>query len=206
MIIITDGISVTNLSINISKKILFTVALASVLAGCANIVEHKTRIFKGENLITPYSGFLSGWRLLIEDKENYHSRMWQHPVHGFNDAYVVSVSTPERKALSQIRSVIDMPGYNSCVKFSTLTLTLSSTSNSSYPSELWQTYCKKKDGSEAKILHLILQGQDSFYHVQKIWQGYIVAQEITEWQERFQKIYLCDSRVDKSTCPEIPRE
>lgn len=204
MIIITDGISVTNLSINISKKILFAVALASALAGCANIVEHKTRVFKGENLITPYSGFLSGWRVLVENKENYHSRMWQHPVDGFNDAYVVSVSTPERKVLSQIRSIIDMPGYNSCVKFSTLTL--QSTSNSSYPSELWQTHCKKKDGGEAKILHLILQGQDSFYHIQKIWQGNVVTQEIAEWQERFQQIYLCDSRIDKPACPEISSE
>lgn len=178
--------------------------LISALASCANIVAHKPTIFKGENLITPYSGFLSGWRVFVENKENYHSRMWQHPVHGFNDAYVVSVSTPEHKAISQIRGVIDRPGYNSCVKFSTLTLP--SKLSSTYPSELWQTQCKKKDGSEAKILHLILQGQDSFYHIQKIWQGNIVNQEITQWQERFRQIYLCDSRAEKSTCPEISRE
>jgi len=174
-------------------------ALAFInLAGCSNVVEHKTLVYQGENLITPYSGFLAGWQMSVENKENYKVRMWQHPIDGFKNAYVISVTLPINK-LADIRQVIDEPGYESCEKFTTFTL--QSSPNKLYPSEMWQTNCSKKDGSKAEILHLILQGQDSFYHVQKIWQGNINAKEIKQWQNRFKQIYLCDSRITKVICP-----
>jgi len=169
------------------------------MVGCTSVVEHKIPRFEGENLITPYSGFLAGWHMSVENKENYHTRMWQHPIHGFKDAYVISVTLPIKKKLAYFREVIDQPGYDACSAFSTLTLY--SSTNNPYPSEIWQTSCEKKNGSEAKILHLILQGNDSFYHIQKIWQGDIETKEINDWQKRFKQIYLCDSRSAIAICP-----
>lgn len=171
------------------------------IGGCTSVVEHKIAVFEGENLITPYSGFLAGWHVSVENKENYHARIWQHPTYGFKDAYVISVTLPEQKELAYFRQVIDKPGYDSCSEFTTLTLY--SSPENIYPSEIWQTNCKKKNGNEAKILHLMLQGHDSFYHIQKIWQGNFKAQEIDDWQKRFKQIYLCDSSSTVAACPNI---
>ncbi|MFT6691736.1 MAG: hypothetical protein ACJAXH_002270 [Colwellia sp.] len=190
-----------SVQIKIIKNI-FLLSLSSIcLIGCTNIVEHKTSVFKGENLITPYSGFLAGWHVSIDNKKNYHSRMWQHPIHGFKDAYVISVTSPKDKKIAYFRQVIDQPGYDACVEFTTLTL--ESFPNELYPSEIWQTNCKKKNGRKAKILHLMLLGKDSFYHVQKIWQDNFISSEIEQWQSRFKQIYLCDSRATVIICPDV---
>ncbi|TWX71388.1 hypothetical protein [Colwellia sp. C1TZA3] len=183
------------------KNILLLSLSYIFLVGCTNIVEHKVSVFKGENLITPYSGFLAGWYLSIENKENYQSRIWQHPVYGFKDAYVISVTLPEDKKIAYFRQVIDQPGYDACAEFTTLTL--QSSPDEPYPSEIWQTNCKKKNGSEAKILHLMLLGKDSFYHVQKIWQDRFISNAIEQWQSRFKQIYLCDSRATVVVCPDV---
>ncbi|UUO22224.1 hypothetical protein FGD67_02670 [Colwellia sp. M166] len=182
------------------KHFLFSAILIAV-TGCVNINEHKTTALKGENLIAPHAKLLAGWHITIENKENYHTSIWQHPTDGLKDAYMVSVTLPAQKDIRYFRQVIDQPGYSSCIKFTTLTV-LSSPS-SVYPSEIWQTHCQKKNGNEAKILHLMLQGQDSFYHIQKIWQDSFNAQEIIAWQNRFKGMYLCDSRVATSTCPKM---
>jgi len=184
----------------------------STLMSCANVIEHKVSDFEGENLITPYSGFLVGWQLSVKNFENYHSSVWQHPTRGFNDAYVISVTLPD-KEISYYRQVIDKPGYDSCVDFSTVTIQHSiaytllneSSDYNHYPRELWQTHCTKKDGSEAKILHLILQGQDSFYHMQKIWQDSFRTEEINAWQQHFKQTYLCDTRKPGMVCPNMPK-
>jgi len=190
--------------IDVKVKQIFNLGLFSVLfltlIGCASI-EHKTKVFEGENLITPYSGFLADWQVSDDNQEHYHSRMWQHPIHGFKDAYVVSVSLPEQRKIADIRQIIDKPGYDTCIEFSTFTL--QSSLNVRYPSEIWQTNCKKKNGSEAKILHLVLQGQAGFYHIQKIWQNNFIVSDIAQWQRRFKQIYLCDTRTTAAICPNV---
>ena len=168
--------------------------------GCAN-VKHQPQLFQGENLITPYSGFLAGWEVFVENKAHYHSRMWQHPELGFKDSYVVSVTPREQNNLLHFRKVIDKPGVDSCVKFTSTTMT--SNLAAEYPSELWQTDCLRKDTSNAKILHLLIRGNDSLYHIQKIWQGSFESTAEDAWIKRFNEIYVCDTRSQKSPCPEI---
>ena len=188
------------MSKKVVKKIALFVFFYISLIGCANVVEHKSRVYKGENLVTPYTGFLAGWHVSVKNQKDYHSSIWQHPTEGLNDAYIVSVTLPTQNEIAYYRKIIDQPGYNSCVKFTSTTLT--SGLNKKYPSETWQTSCMKTNGSEAKILHFILKGHDSFYHIQKIWQDNFVAQEIENWQNRFQEIYLCDSRKESTLCPD----
>ncbi|MGB2741664.1 MAG: hypothetical protein WBC60_14035 [Cognaticolwellia sp.] len=182
------------------KKIALFVFSYISLIGCANVVEHKSRVYKGENLVTPYTGFLAGWHVSVKNQKDYHSSIWQHPTEGLNDAYIVSVTLPTQNEIAYYRNIIDQPGYDSCIKFTSTTL--KSVLTKEYPSETWQTNCKKTDGNEAKILHFILQGHDSFYHIQKIWQDNFIAQDIDNWQNRFKQIYLCDSRKESTVCPD----
>ncbi|WP_158077076.1 hypothetical protein [Cognaticolwellia aestuarii] len=50
-------------------------------------------------------------------------------------------------------------------------------------------------------MHAILQGKDSVYHLQKIWQGQVILKDIKKWQWRFNQVYICDSRVSDAQCP-----
>lgn len=166
--------------------------------GCAN-VEHKPQVFQGENLITPYSGFLAGWKVFVENKAHYHSRMWQHPKLGFKNTYVVSVTPAEKISLAHFRRIIDKPGIDSCVKFTSTTI--NSNASTEHPTEIWQTDCLRKDENNAKILHLLIMGNESLYHVQKIWQVEYTSNEVNTWVDRFKQIYICDTRSQKSMCP-----
>lgn len=168
--------------------------------GCAN-VKHKPQLFQGENLITPYSGFLAGWKVSVENKKHYHSRMWQHPELGFKSSYVVSVTPREKIDVLHFRKIIDEPGNDSCLNFTSKTINLTAKPN--YPQTLWQTQCLRKDNSEARILHLLIQGNDSLYHIQKIWQGEHPPEDISLWQNRFQQIYVCNTRSLKAHCPQV---
>jgi hypothetical protein len=182
---------------NVKRFILFGL-LTTAAYGCTN-VSHTPQVFSGENLITPYSGFLAGWKVVVENKAHYHSRMWQHPELGFKSAYVVSVTPKENRSNQYFRNVIDKPGIASCINFSSETI--DSTVYADYPKEFWQTNCLRKDGSKAQILHLLLKGTDSLYHIQKIWQGSFNSSELTIWKKRFEQIYVCDTRSLKPNCP-----
>ncbi len=186
--------------INSVKRLTLLGLLTTTLLGCAN-VGHKAQVFSGENLITPYSGFLAGWKVMVENKAHYHSRMWQHPELGFKNAYIVSVTPTENHSNKYFRNIIDKPGIESCEKFSSDTIT--SKTNATYAKEFWQTVCLRKNGSKAKILHLLLRGNDSLYHIQKIWQGNFTMAEVNTWQNRFKQIYVCDTRIAKQNCPAI---
>lgn len=181
----------------------FLVGLISItMLGCAN-VKHRPQVFQGENLITPYSGFLSGWQVHVDNKEHYHSRMWQHPELGFKNAYVVSVTPREKTKLSHFKTIIDKPGFDSCEKFTSTVINYHAKTD--YLHEFWQTACLRKDQVHAKILHLLIQGNDSLYHIQKIWQGNVNSAELEAWRTRFKQIYICDTRSQKSLCPEITK-
>lgn len=177
------------------------ICLTSItVLGCAN-VKHQSQVYTGENLITPYSGYLAGWKVYTENKPHYHSRMWQHPELGFKNAYVVSVTPREKNNLAHFRTVIDEPGIQSCDNFTSNTIRSNLQAN--YPVEIWQTNCIRKNTSQAKILHLLVRGKDSLYHVQKIWQGSFESTAEDDWIKRFNEIYVCDTRSQKFPCPEI---
>ena len=182
---------------------IFLIGLISIsIFGCAN-VKHKPQLFQGENLITPYSGFLAGWKVIVENKAHYHSRMWQHPEQGFKNAYVVSVTPQESHNNQYFRNIIDKPGIESCENF--VSKTIESNAVAFYAKEFWQTDCLRKDGNKAKILHLLLRGNDSLYHIQKIWQGNFKKSELDTWKNRFDQIYVCDTRIEKHTCPLVTK-
>jgi hypothetical protein len=191
---IRDRLSVSRNKIN---SVVFW-GLIFTLFGCTSIA-HKTQVFNGENLITPYSGFLAGWKVFVENKDHYYSQMWQHPELGLKDAYVVSVTPSEKMNLVHFRKIIDKPGIDSCTKFTSETI--NSSQQAIFPKEFWRTHCLRKDGSEAQILHLLIKGTDSLYHIQKIWQESLAVNELSTWKKRFEQIYVCDTRSLKPNCP-----
>lgn len=185
------------------KMITKIITIVSVIlftgSGCSNLTKHLNTQLLGENLITPEASFLADWVISVHHKQNYHSRRWLHQKHGSNDSYIISVTKPISKNIAYYRRMLDEPGQVSCSDFSSITL--STKSNSHYPNEIWQTNCIKSNGEQAQILHAILQGKDSVYHLQKIWQGQVILKDIKKWQWRFNQVYICDSRVSNAQCP-----
>lgn len=176
-----------------------TVGIFTVLLmGCSTIA-HKSTIYQGENLITPYSGFLTGWTHYSENTHGYQSLMWQHPKHKFADSYAVSISKISNNNPKHYRQIVDKPGKISCSLFSSETL--SSQPNAYYPREYWETLCQHENGKQSKVLHLMIKGRDSYYHIQKIWQNNFSSQIVNEWKQRFEKVYLCDTRTSSQSCP-----
>lgn len=179
------------------------ICLLPILANCSSVV-HQPKVYTGENLITPYSGFLAGWTVYIDNKDGYHSRMWQHPLKEFTDSYMVSVTRKTQYGPQHYRKIVDKPGTLSCDTFQSITLPIESSRN--YPTQYWETSCKNKNGSKSKILHRMLQGNDSFYHIQKIWQNEYNELDINLWKERFEQVYICDTRDLLPSCPSINNE
>lgn len=174
--------------------IIFTI----IFMGCST-VEHKSTVYQGENLITPYSGFLAGWTHYSENTADYQSLMWQHPEHEFADSYAVSISKISKHNPKHYRQIVDKPGKVSCAIFSSKTL--SSQPDEYYPREYWETLCQHKNGRQSKVLHLMIKGHDSFYHIQKIWKNNLLPQVVSHWKQRFEKVYLCDTRTSTRLCP-----
>lgn len=172
--------------------------LAVTLASCATI-EHQTKVYQGENLITPYSGYLAGWEVSINNEAFIETRMWQHPTLGFADSYIINVSSYNKKPLSYYRNIIDEPGHKACSKFNSHILSFEE--NEQVLSLFWETKCVNKNQSSSKILHLLMQGDESLYHIQKVWQGNVTTNKVKEWEKRIRKTYLCDTRKKSMPCP-----
>lgn len=185
-----------------TKIIMIASLMLFISAGCSNLAKHQNNNLFGENLITPRISYLADWLLLVDNKENYHSRRWLHPKHGANDSFIISVTKPISKNIAYYRHMLDEPGRKTCASFSSLTLSTKNTSH--YPNEIWQTNCVKHNGEQAKILHAILQGKESVYHLQKIWQGQGTLKDIKKWQGLYSQVYICDNRVDDAQCPSSP--
>ena len=184
-------------------KVLLTAILAtSLLVGCGSTPQ-SNELFYGENLVTPYAAELADWQAFERNIGNFHSRMWQKPGKGMADSYAVSITYHDKSSTSEIREKVDKPGYDQCESFVSHTLVF--TKPSAYPVEYWETLCTNGEAFRAKILHLMFAGKDSFYHIQKTWQGDFTAAQVNEWKAKFESVFVCDNRTNNSPCPKVTK-
>ena len=153
----------------------------------------------GENLITPYSELYSDWVHHVKPGKNEHSKMWQHPEKGFSDSYVVTVKKGYQIDLKDYRNIQDAPGHSRCKPFTSVVL--KTPRINSFDSLLWVTNCKTSNKYQASIVHMAIQGKDSFYHIQKIWKYKVDGKEMKKWWDEISKTYVCDTRDPKKLCP-----
>jgi hypothetical protein len=126
--------------------------------------------------------------------------LWQSPEKGFADSYAVTVANNVRQDFEQYRNIQDLPGKEHCKDFSSGTI---QSVIKNYPSLAWETSCERADGKKVAMKHLIIQGKDSFYHIQKTWQYDHSEQERAVWNEIFNSIRVCDTRSSSNPCPEM---
>lgn len=172
--------------------LLFLAAMLPAAAMSSDFVE-------GENLITPYKLDAGKWDVLQKNEPGLKSMMWRSKDKGMGDAYVVNIYSGSIEALGYIREVQDAPGKERCGSFQSIDL--KPIPNQSYESILWRTVCSTGENFKAQILQLVIKGNDSVYHLQKIWRGDVSESEMNEWINTFTKVYLCDTRKPEKACP-----
>jgi hypothetical protein len=153
--------------------------------------------YKGENLLAHVVP-ADQWDL-YRDPSDKATSLWKRKGNS-DDQYAVSVYHDLKASLSDVRTLQDKPGQQHCAKFeSTL---IEEQPVNGYQRMIWRTLCVRTDSSKSSILHLVVQGRDSFYHVQKMWRFDVPQSDVDTWSTRLKSILVCDTREKQQPCPE----
>jgi len=78
-------------------------------------------------------------------------------------------------------------------------------SENGYPAALWLQTCQLNPITQKPEITLFkaIQGNDSFYVVQKAWKSTPGNDEFSTWLEYMQHVTVCDSRLKERACPEV---
>jgi ABC-type iron transport system FetAB ATPase subunit len=154
--------------------------------------------YKGENLITPHEMDADKWEVLQKVEGSFRSMMWRSIEKGMADTYIVNIQGGNKSALAEVREIQDAPGLKSCESFDSIDLDPILSTN--FESMMWRTVCSNGPDFKAQILQLAIKGNDSIYHIQKIWRGELAEDEIDKWVTTFENIYVCDTREENKQC------
>lgn len=74
-----------------------------------------------------------------------------------------------------------------------------------YKSIFWQQFCENnpRTGLPEVTLFKAIEGNDSFYLIQKAWKKIPTKEEIVNWTKFMANAYVCDSRLPERACPNI---
>ena len=117
----------------------------------------------------------------------------------YDDFYMVNIYNQSENDLDHMRERYDYPGRRSCDSFDSIDM--KSAVTTPYPMMLWHTTCLKTRDPEARIIHLIVEGERHIYHVQKGWRGKVDPADLETWAERIKNIYVCDLNREDAACP-----
>ena len=177
----------------LNHKILLVLGVTLTLSTMAE------EFFEGENLLTPYDLDSEKWEVLTNVEDSFKSMIWKSKEKGMADMYVVNIQGGNKSKLKRVRKIQDDPGRKACQKFESLEL--EPIPNKNYKSIMWRTVCTNGEDFKAQILHLAIKGQDSIYHLQKIWRGEVLENDMKSWISTFKKVYVCDTRKEEKLCP-----
>lgn len=178
--------------------------LVLIFCGACTSIDSITGLPVGENIIIPFDESIADWQEFTLDDGRYQFTLWQSPQQGFADSYSLSVGYDEVKTsteMTEFRELMDAAGKSQCDNYSSKEIDYEN--STSYPALFWLFDCQNIDGSKAKILHLIIQGNDNFYHLQKNWQYDFSESKVIKWQAQLAGTYVCNTQDDPPTCPII---
>ncbi|GAA0855928.1 hypothetical protein [Aliiglaciecola litoralis] len=171
--------------------------LLILLTGCAS----PRGSYQGEHLVIPFVDALQQWQLFQKADDSFRSNMWQKPGERWADTYAVSIYYKQFHNLELKRQEMDAPGKQHCQTFESNVL--AHPKQGEMQSLFWRTQCKLENKVVAEMLHLMIQGQESYYQIQKIWKFDVDDSEFTLWQARFEDTFVCHQGPQESTCPSL---
>ncbi|WJG08580.1 hypothetical protein [Aliiglaciecola sp. LCG003] len=177
------------------KYSLSIIASVLLLSGCAN----QGSRYQGEHLVIPAIEEIKPWQLFQKDENGFRYSMWQAPGERWANTFAVSVYYQQSVDLEARRAELDKPGLESCQGFASTDLP--HPKSLAVASRYWQTQCEMSGKVVARMLHLVLQGRESFYHIQKIWKYEPTQAEFEAWQQRFEASFVCNLAAEATDCP-----
>ncbi|GAC15747.1 hypothetical protein [Aliiglaciecola lipolytica] len=169
---------------------------ALILTACAS---HKN-VYQGEHLVVPSIAELKSWQLFHKEDKTYRSDMWQKRGERWADTFAVSIYYHQIADLTQKRLQMDEPGKSHCQEFQSIDMSHPKMSGQGV--NFWQTRCFVGEREVARMLHLMMQGQESFYHIQKVWAFEVEESTFEQWKQRMEDTFLCDMGAQNNTCPQ----
>ena len=156
-------------------------------------------LHEGENIIAAFVPSADEWAE-AQNPALPGTVLWTNKTNASHQ-YAATVRRGFRTELATFRDVRDAPGKERCDTFTSTTIDEAPANG--YPRLIWRSLCERGDGAESAILHFALQGNDSFYHIMKIWRLGVTDPDVMLWTARFKRYVVCDTRKPEDhPCPE----
>jgi hypothetical protein len=179
---------------SVLKKVFIVLVL--LISGCKSTSEFYT----GENLLQPMPLPEDSWTAYEKQEGNVYSRIWSKNDDKDQMKTDVFRNTKSRD-IGREKEIDDKVGSEKCDNFSSSEI--NKDKESKYNSLTWFSSCKTKSGIEISVLHKAISGNDSFYHLRRIWKAGYSKDALATWTNYFATVAVCDTRTDSSeSCPD----
>ncbi|MGF1736849.1 hypothetical protein [Photobacterium satsumensis] len=179
-------------------KRIIPVLIVTALAGCKAVTTmNSDGWYHGENLLTEPPLNSEEYTTHYKELPGLKSHLWLKSSDDKESTYVVNIISGKESA-KKLRFNVDAPGVNTCETF--LSTLITDRDRNGYTSLLWKTDCGLESMS-IKSIQLVIVGEDSTYHIRKLWKGGVSDDAFNDWHEHLDKISLCDTRSSEHVCP-----
>jgi hypothetical protein len=176
--------------------------MKKLLTGVVTLIVSSQAIssewFHGENLLTQPIPNEDGYTKFEKNEPGWKSLLWNSNKNSGKDTYVVNIVTEKLANLEEFRSSQDNPGKRACNSFSSTVL--DGSDRNGYSSLLWETVCQI-NGTEIRSIQLGISGNDSLYHLRKLWKTAVSEEDASLWKSNLNDVSLCDTRSQEHPCP-----
>jgi hypothetical protein len=175
------------------KKICI-LALLPILFSCAS-----NQAYRGEKLLQPMLLPEEGWSVYSNKEGNVGEMVWLKN-DGKEQMETVVYLGQKGRDTRQEKELDDKVGSELCKSFESSIISDNSTNG--YSSLTWKSSCKLSEEQTIVVLHKAISGDDSFYHLRRIWKSGFSQELVQPWVNYFDKVYICDTRYKDKICPE----
>lgn len=139
------------------------------------------------------------WTAYENQDGNVYQRMWSKNDNKDQLKTDVFRNTKSRNVARE-KEIDDKVGLEKCKKFTSSEIDKDNTSK--YNSLTWLSSCETESGIEINVLHKALSGDDSFYHLRRIWKSGYTDEQLATWSDYLATVLVCDTRVGSlEACP-----
>ncbi len=163
------------------------VLLVLLLSACASQVSPT---YVGENLMLPRIEQLKQWQLFNKNEGMYRASMWQKPGERWADTFAVTIAAIDDESLLDKRIKMDLPGRQQCQQF--VSRVLPHPKIEGYAYLFWHTECIVDNQPRTQLMHLMILGDERFYHLQKAWRNAVDEQTFLQWKHYFEQTFVCN--------------
>ena len=181
-------------------KLTYCVLLgAFVLPFISTTSSANTSLPIGENLIQPLPLPEDSWTEYEKKEGKTYIRKWVRD-NGANQMLTAIFNGDKASNISQTKEIDSKTGKKNCNEFRETEI--KNGEENGYPTISWLSSCKLKGGKTISVLHKVISGKDSSYHLRRIWTKGYSDEALSAWKTYWSSVYVCDTRSETNACPD----